>query len=343
MMHHLVRTAGLVFGAALLLHSTAGAQQPAPRVLKIGHMFPAATDERGDFRDRMCRRFAAEVEKRSNGAFKFEIHAKGVLSPRVDQQVDALQAGMMQFCLLPLNTTFGHIPELGVTQLPGLIRTYEHALKWKTQPIGAELNAILATNGVVPLAWLWQPAGMLAVERAIMSPEQVVGLRVRAMGKSIDETMKLAGAQIVAVPAADVPKWFKERKLDVAMTSSTSLAEFKAQDVCHAVTTTRQRAVFFFPEPLLVSKSFFDALTPDQRKILVEVGELVEKLGIEWARVDDQRLAESYLASNAQVSDMDDDQFLAWQRIAKVSAWREFERNVPRGAELIQKALAVAP
>ena len=42
--------------------------------LKISHQFPGGTLTEGDFRDRLVRRFAVEVEKRSKGALKFEIY-----------------------------------------------------------------------------------------------------------------------------------------------------------------------------------------------------------------------------------------------------------------------------
>ena len=36
--------------------------------LKISHQFPGGTGADGDFRDRLCRRFAADVEKRQRRA-----------------------------------------------------------------------------------------------------------------------------------------------------------------------------------------------------------------------------------------------------------------------------------
>lgn len=41
--------------------------------LKISHQFPGGTIDKGDFRDRLCRVFAAEVAKRSNGELDFDI------------------------------------------------------------------------------------------------------------------------------------------------------------------------------------------------------------------------------------------------------------------------------
>ena len=54
----------------------------APKVLKISHQFPGGTIDEGDFRDRMLRKFAAEVEKRTNGQLKFEIYPGGSLVDR---------------------------------------------------------------------------------------------------------------------------------------------------------------------------------------------------------------------------------------------------------------------
>ena len=42
--------------------------------LKISHQFPSGTLTEGDFRDRLCRRFAAEVEKRTSGALKASVY-----------------------------------------------------------------------------------------------------------------------------------------------------------------------------------------------------------------------------------------------------------------------------
>jgi TRAP-type C4-dicarboxylate transport system substrate-binding protein len=42
--------------------------------LKISHQFPGGNMAEGDFRDRLCRMFAAEVEKRTKGALKFSIY-----------------------------------------------------------------------------------------------------------------------------------------------------------------------------------------------------------------------------------------------------------------------------
>ncbi|MBS0658009.1 MAG: TRAP transporter substrate-binding protein DctP [Verrucomicrobia bacterium] len=330
----------LIFSCLLSTLAFAQGAKPAPRVLKLGHMFPASTGDTGDFRDRLARAFATEVEKRTAGSIKFEVHPNNTLT-RADQQFDALSKGQMAASILPLNMLFPRIPDLRVTQLPCIIKNYEHALRWKTAPIGKELKSMLEAEGLVVLTWLWQPAGLLSIQRPVLGPNDVKDIRVRSMGPSIDSLMNMAGAATPPMPAADVPKAFRERRLEVVLTSSTSLAEFKLQDVCKGVTTPRQRALFYFPIPIVFAKSVFDTLTPEQRKALEEIGEALEPQALAWARADDQKLAESFLANNAQVAEMDEEQFLNWQRIAKLSAWRDFEKSSPRAPELLQKAQAV--
>src|ERR1700682_4738214 len=46
----------------------------APKVIKISHQFPASQGDEGDFRDRLSRKFVAEVEKRTHGQLTFEVY-----------------------------------------------------------------------------------------------------------------------------------------------------------------------------------------------------------------------------------------------------------------------------
>src|SRR5207237_9323540 len=51
----------------------------AATTLKISHQFPGGTLDKGDFRDRLCRMFAAEVAKRSGGEIAAEIYPNSSL------------------------------------------------------------------------------------------------------------------------------------------------------------------------------------------------------------------------------------------------------------------------
>jgi hypothetical protein len=71
--------------------------------LKISHQFPGGTIDQGDFRDRLCRRFAADVEKKSGGALKFDIYPNSSLV-KVNSQFSALRRGALDlvFAAMPV-------------------------------------------------------------------------------------------------------------------------------------------------------------------------------------------------------------------------------------------------
>jgi TRAP-type C4-dicarboxylate transport system substrate-binding protein len=81
----------------------------APRTLKISHQFPGGTPEQGDFRDRLCRQFAAAVERQSGGELKFEIYRNSSLL-KTNAQYSAMRKGALDLALIPLPYAAGEIP-----------------------------------------------------------------------------------------------------------------------------------------------------------------------------------------------------------------------------------------
>ena len=104
---HRALASALVVACALCFASTARAQ--APKVLKISHQFPASTGDDGDFRDQLARKFAAEVEKRTNGQLKIEVYPNGSLV-KTFSQFGAIRKGTLDMSVLPLAYGGGEVP-----------------------------------------------------------------------------------------------------------------------------------------------------------------------------------------------------------------------------------------
>jgi TRAP-type C4-dicarboxylate transport system substrate-binding protein len=90
-----------------------------------------------------------------------------------------------------------------------------------------------------------------------------------------------------------------------------------------------------------MSKKTFDALTPAQQKIVMEVGASLEKFGMDAAKADDERVVEVYTKAGRKVVDMDRAAFDKWREVAKASAWKDFEEKVKDGKQLFDMAVAV--
>jgi TRAP-type C4-dicarboxylate transport system substrate-binding protein len=332
-----------VLGAGLfLLAGPADAQaDKAPRTLKIAHQYPAAASaEDGDFRDRICKKFAAEVERRTNGALRFEIFADNTLV-KPDKQLEALQKGTIDLCVMPLYNILEKVPEMNLTLLPGLVKSYEHGFRWKEAPVGRDLTALLEKNGAIMLTWNWQAGGIASKYLPILEPDNLRDVRIRGPGKAVDLTLAAFRGKVSTLPSSDIAPAFRDGRLEVTAATSATILSGHFENYCKAVTSPRHRALFYFLIPLVMSKATYDSLTVEQRRIVMEAGASLDEYARNAAQGDDLALERIFLEHGAQVVELSEENWALWQRVARAVSWKEFERSVPNGAEWIRKAQAV--
>ncbi len=334
------RTALGALAAAPVMFGAARAHADA-RVLKISHQFPGGTADSGDFRDRLVRRFAAAVQTRTKGSLSFEIYPASSLMKTV-AQFSALRRGALDLTLYPLAYAGGEVPEVNIGLMPSLVASYEQAFAWKNAPIGHELTALLDSKGVKILTWIWQAGGIASRKGAVVAPPDTQGLKFRGGSREMDLMLKNAGAIISSVPSDEIYAAMQTGSLDAAVTSSSSLISFRLQEVSKNVTTGRGGSFWFMLEPLLMSKSVFDTLTPDQQQAITEVGASLEPFALQSAKADDEELAKIYKAAGIGVHDMTAADLEKWRTIAQDSAWKDFAARSEACANLLKLAQTVS-
>jgi len=311
-----------------------------PKTLKISHQFPGGTIDSGDFRDRMCRKFAAEVEKRTSGELKFDIYPGSSLMKTV-AQFSALRKGALDLSLYPLAYAGGEVPEVNIGLMPCLVTTYQQGLAWKQAPIGEELVAALDKKGVKIVTWVWQAGGVASRAGAIVVPDDVKGLKIRGGSREMDLMLKEAGGIISSVPSNEIYPGMQTGSLDAAVTSSTSLISFRLEEISKNVTSGLKGSFWFMLEPLIMSKEIFDGLTPAQQKVVSAVGEELEAFGLQSAREDDSELANVYQKAGVKVSEFSPAALEKWRAIAQATAWKDFASRNADCNRLLKLAEAV--
>ena len=91
----------------------------AATVLKISHQFPGGSADEGDFRDRMCRKFAQEIEKRTNGAITAQVYPGSSLM-KTNAQFAAMRKGALDMSLYPMPYAGGEVVETNIGLMPAL-------------------------------------------------------------------------------------------------------------------------------------------------------------------------------------------------------------------------------
>lgn len=331
---------GLVAAPAVLTFSRPGSAQSVTTV-KISHQFPGGTIEQGDFRDRLCRKFAQEVEKRTGGSLKFEVYANSSLM-KTNAQFSALRKGALDMSLYPIAYAGGEVHPVNLGLMPCLTTSYEQGARWKTAEIGQALSKIVEDKGVKFISWIWQAGGVAArKDKPILVPDDVKGIKIRGGSREMDLMFTSAGAQVSTMPSNEIYIGMQTSALDAAVTSSTSLISFRLEELAKSLTAPRTGSFWFMLEPLLMSKAIFDSLTADQQKAILEVGVEMEAWGTAEAKKDDLEVAKVYGAKGASVADLSEANIAEWRKIAEASAWADYAAKSTEAADLLKLARAV--
>ena len=323
-------------GAALAGWSTATMAQTGS-TLKISHQFPSGSLTEGDFRDRLCRKFAAEVEKRSNGALKASVYPGSSLM-KTNAQFSALRKGALDMSLVPLSYAGGEVAETNIGLMPALVPSYEQGAAWKGAEVGKLLSKVLDDKGVLIVSWVWQAGGVASRSRPLVTPDDAKGLKVRGGSREMDMMLKQAGASVITLPSNEIYAAMQTGAMDAAMTSSTSFISFKLEEIAKHLTSGRNKTYWFMFEPLMISKEVFAKLPKAQQDLVMTVGAELEVFARDSAKADDKAAAEIYAKAGAKVVDLDEATLKKWQVIAQDTAWKDFSEKSESCAAMLKAA-----
>ena len=309
----------------------------AAQTLKISHQFPGGTITEGDFRDRLCRMFAAELEKRTNGMLVGQVYPGSSLMKTV-AQFSALRKGALDLSLYPISYAGGEFAELNIGLMPGLVSSYKQGAAWKGSEVGKKFSAFLSEKGVIMVSWIWQAGGVASRSTPIVNPQDAKGLKVRGGSREMDMVLQAAGATTLSTPSNELYAAMQTGACDAAITSSTSLISFRLEEVAKSLTTGRGKSYWFMLEPLVMSKKVFDTLPKDQQETIMALGSELEEFGTKEAMADDQKVADVYTKKGAKVFDLDDATVEKWRAIARETAWKDYASKSPLSAELLKLA-----
>jgi len=318
-----------------LLTSPALAQQGGG--LKISHQFPGGTLTEGDFRDRLCRKFAAEVDKRSGGALKASVYPGSSLM-KTNAQFSSMRKGALDMSLVPLSYAGGEVAETNIGLMPALVPSYEQGAAWKNAEVGKLLAKVLDDKGIIIVSWVWQAGGVASRAKPLVAPDDAKGLKVRGGSREMDMMLKQAGASVITLPSNEIYAAMQTGAMDAAMTSSTSFISFKLEEIAKHLTSGRDKTYWFMLEPLMISKDVFGKLPKAQQDIVMAVGAELEVFGRDAAKADDKIAAEVYAKAGAKVYDMDEATLKKWQLIARDTAWKDFGEKNESCAALLKAA-----
>lgn len=318
----------VLLGAAWLPQSGAAQQH-----FRISHQWSADIDAR----DRAARVFVTEVQKRVP-TISFSIHPKVSLGIKPAEQFDALVDGRLDLAIYPLFYGTKKVPEFSIGLLPGVPANTELAGLLKGSEFEEKLQALAMENGVRILTWWWLGGGLAARTQEFGGPESVKDLRVRTGDKAFDLMVQAAGGETPSMPSTQIAATMGAGELDAALTSYESHVSFRIYE--HAkFATLGGYGIWTSFQPLIMSRSAWESLSPEEQRALDEAAEVSNAYFVETQRDALKTAVDTFEKAGAQVRELTYDEYEAWLKVAKVSSWEEYQKISPVASDLFTSML----
>jgi TRAP-type C4-dicarboxylate transport system substrate-binding protein len=322
---------GLLFCAALV--SAHAARAGPERELRISHQFHETTDARG----RAARVFAEELTLRAP-ELKARIFPQLSLGLARDEQLDHLQAGKLDFAVLPLVFGVKRVPEFSLALLPGLIPNLATARILKNSEVHDRLQEVAAANGLRIVTWWWMRGGFAAA-REVGSPASVKGLTMQSCGLA-QKVLASAGAKIADDPWGEMPMRLEMGALDGVAVPYEDFITMKLAERTRFGTFGGPSILTCF-SPMLMSKATWDRLTPAQQAAVEEAAEVADAY-FEKAQVEaEKRALAAFQRSGARVRPLSHEEYIAWLQLAQRTAWADYAKMSPAARDLLNSTIRV--
>lgn len=228
------------------------------------------------FQTENVQQFANEVDKATGGKLKIQLHANGSLF-KANEIKRAVQTGQTQAAEFILSGAANENPLFGVDSIPFLATSYPEAkrLYAVSRP---HLEKVLAQQGIKLLFSVAWPGQSLYSVKAINSPEDFRGTKMRAYNPATSRIAQLLKAQPTTIQLAELGQALATGTVENFLTSSASGVENKLHE----------QTKFFYPvnawlprNATVVNAKAFDALDKPTQEAVLKAAAAAESRG--WA------------------------------------------------------------
>lgn len=265
--------------------------------------------------------------------------SKSLFKPR--EQYKPLSRGQLDMTVLPLSYAGGQQPAFNLTLMPGLVKNHDHAARLSESDFMAALEEKMADDDVMVLVHGYLAGGFVGKDKCITKPEDVKGLQTRAAGKAFEQMLAGAGASIASMASSEIYNAMQTGVLNAANTSSSSFVSYRIYEQVKCYTPAGDVALWFMYQPLLINKSTFEGLKPEQQAALMAGAEKAQAYYLAEAKKQDAASVEVFREAGVEIAEMSAEDFAAWRAIAQETSYKAFVEEVPDGQALLDMALAV--
>lgn len=235
------------------------------------------------------KKFKELMEKESNGRITVELFGDGQLG-NDKSMMEALQMGTLDMTLPSSSPVAEFNKSFLAFDLPFLFTTPQQVDKVLDGASGKEILQTLDSVNIVGLCYFENGFRNITNSRQpILTVEDLNGLKIRTMQNPIHlESFKLWGANPLPMPFNEVFTALEQKTLDGQENPNTLIYDAGFYEAQKYITISHH---FYTPYVFMISKSAYEALTPEDQKLLRKCADEAKT----FQRKTNRELDEKYL------------------------------------------------
>jgi TRAP-type transport system periplasmic protein len=322
-----------LLAACLALATFLPAHAQEERVIKFGHLnnadHPVSLG---------VKRFAEVLAAKSGGKMKVQEFPSSTLGNELQQQA-ALQGGVQEMTAPATTSLAGIVKEFGLVDLPFSIGSTAQADALLDGALGQALIAKLPEKGLVALGyWDLGFRNVTNSKLAITKAEDLDGLKLRVIPNPVFlDTFRAFKANPVPMPFAELYGALESKAVDGQENPFAVILSNKFYEVQKYVSATNH---VYAANILLVSKRFWDKLTPAEQKMMNDAANETRAYQRQTSRAAAQKAVAELQAKGMQFNEISAAEQERMRAVAAPVAEKRFAEYDPAVVKLYKDELA---
>lgn len=282
---------------ALAAVATLGAAQAQTRTIKFANQ-----NAKGHPIVLGMEKFAEIVEAKSGGKLKVNVFPGGALGS--DQaNLSALQGGTLEMASMNSGIFASIVKDFAVYDFPFLFSNPKEVAAVVDGAVGQQLHAKLEDKGLVGLAYYELGFRQLTnSKRAVTKVDDIAGLKLRVIPNPINiDWVTALGANPTPLPFPELYAALEQKAVDGQENPVATIQGAKLFEVQKYMTLTNHQ---YNPQSVVVSKKFWDSLSPADRKVLQDAAVESAKFQREQSRSAAAGILDALKKAGMQVSEL---------------------------------------
>jgi tripartite ATP-independent transporter DctP family solute receptor len=261
------------------------------------------------------KKFAELVSEKSGGKLKVQPYYAAQLGDD-KKMTEALQGGMQEITIPSTSPLVGMIKEFGIFDFPFVFNDEKEADAVLDGPLGQKLLEKLPAHNLIGLGY-WENGfrNLTNSKHPVAKAEDFRGLKIRTMQNQIHlEAFQALGANPTPMAFSEVFSALESKTVDGQENPLATIKSSKFNEVQPYLSVTKH---VYTPFVFLVSKKFWDKLSPEEQQILKEAAVEAGTYQREMNRAENRKALEDLKAAGMQVNEVSKEEMARMQEIIK--------------------------